>query len=115
MFSSKMAFYGCYGASLILYLILFWNNMNTSNNDIFGVVIFSFYIIIPVVSFLCAFFLQVFNAPLKWIYPFLFAIFGVVIPVIVQRWGVLNDVWFLCILPPFIGAGLGWLIKFLIK
>ena len=107
----------CFGISLILYAIILWNGMHIPKSNMFGFVILNFYIIIPMVSFMCALLLRLFNAPLKWVYPVLFAILGIAIPVIMVMRGVLilDNVWLLCVLPPFIGTILGWLIMLLKK
>ncbi len=105
-----------YGISLVIYSIILWNGMHFPKSDTFGFVIVNFYMIMPIVSFVFALLLQLFNAPLKWIYPFAFAILGVAIPIIMMMARgilILDNVWLLCVLPPFIGAGLGWLIMLL--
>ena len=102
----------CFTFSLLIYIVIFYNTTRVSNNDIFGFVILCYYLIIPIVSLICAFILQLFSAPLKWVYPFLFAMFSIIITIATKLF---DDVGFLCVLSPFIGATLGWLINVLKK
>ncbi len=110
MYLNKVISCVCFGISLLIYVIILRNMIYVSNNDIFGAVLLNFYIVIPIVSFVCSFMLQLVNGILKWLYPAFFSIFGIVIPIINGQYGVLSDIWLICILPPFIGMGLGWLI-----
>jgi len=102
----------CYGISFLVYVtILLWGLFGEHYGGYFGYGLVSFYVAIPILSFVMALILNlnVTNTYLKWLYPFVFALFGLAIAKIVMSdW--ISDLWLLCILPPFMGAGIGFLI-----
>ena len=109
----KLIFWMCMGMSLLTYTIIYYGSFRISNNNLFGFSVLSFYVIIPVVSFICALLLQALNTPLKYAYPFLCALFSIAILVMTKRWGLLKDVCMLCVLPPFVGMIIGKVIVLL--
>ena len=100
----------CYGISFLVYgAILLWGIFGDHKGSLFGYGLVSFYFAIPVTSFAMALILNLKNTQFKWLYPVVFAAFGLAIARIVMgRW--ISDIWLLCILPVFIGSGIGLLI-----
>ncbi|MDR1700705.1 MAG: hypothetical protein LBR68_05895, partial [Lachnoclostridium sp.] len=97
----------CYGISFSIYaLILLWGLKQ--KEEIFGYAYTSFYFIIPITSFLASLTITISGSFLKWIYPFLFGVLGIVISIIVFpkiSWA--PDVWVSCTMPAFIGLAIG--------
>ena len=102
----------CYGISFIVYsAILLWGILGEHRGSFWGYGLVSFYFAIPATSFIMALILNLKNALLKWLYPFIFAVFGLIIArTVMTKW--LSDVWLLCVLPAFVGSGIGLLIHF---
>ena len=99
----------CYAVSLVVYgLMLRWG-LETFAGSVFFL---PFAIFIPLTSFVMALILQVTNAWLKWLYPFLFGSFGLVILLTVYGLPPFFSQIMLSFLPSFLGTGLGyWLRK----
>ena len=112
MSSRKVTSYFCYGISFIIYLaILLWGISIRGDSAMrFGFALLNFYLILPITSFICSVALQLFKAMLKWVYPFVFALFGVAIAIIVLSIRH-YEVWTLLIVPPFLGAVIGFVIR----
>ena len=99
----------CYVISFIIYMAIFlWGIFGEHHGSYFGYGMFSFYLIIPVTSFIISLFLALKNAYLKWLYPFLFGAFGLFIPMMVFP-RMFSDVWIFCIVPAFVGYSVGLL------
>ena len=102
----------CYGISAFIYIVILLWGLLIDRNNLFGYSIVSFYTVIPITSFTTAFILGIKNSRLKWQYPFLFAVLGVVIAIAtLQRIIWIFDVLALLTLPAFFGLGIGVLIK----
>ncbi|MCL2837657.1 MAG: hypothetical protein FWE04_01125 [Oscillospiraceae bacterium] len=101
----------CYGISLIIYLLIFLYGISiTDSANYFGFVLLIFYPVTTITSFVCSLILQLFNARLKWIYPFLFAIFGFVIAISILPVRH-SEVWLPAVVAPFLGTVIGFLIR----
>jgi hypothetical protein len=102
----------CYITSFLIYTaILLSGVFGEHSGGYFGYGLFSFYLVIPATSLITALILHISNANavLKWLYPFVFGAFGIIIPLLVWP-SMLSDVWFLCIVPAWVGLGFGLLI-----
>ena len=105
---NKQVVYSCYGISFVVYTaILLWGLLTQA---IFGFGLLSFYFVVPIISLAGAIILHLFNASLKWLYPFVFATFGLSIPLIMGHMVMFSDVWLLCVIPPFLGTIIGFVI-----
>jgi len=107
----------CYIASLLIYAgILLWGLFGDHRGSYFGYGMISFYVIIPLSSFVMAMVLNISDANLKWLYPFVFGLLGAIIPATVSwvklsSWVMFLDVWPFVVLPAFIGSGVGFFIR----
>lgn len=104
----------CYGVTFLVYIaILLWGILgNFNNDDWFGYGLFSFYLIMPIVSFVCAATLGIIKTPLKWIYPFLFGVFGFLVSILVAK-RVPNIPLMIYFLPSIAGLAIGVFIGFI--
>jgi len=112
MSSGKINAFICYGLSFIIYtsILSYAISIRGNSSMYFGFVLLIFYpatILMPSVGALT---LQLFNAPLKWVYPFVFAIFGfvIVISILSVRH---SEVWMPAIISPFVGTVIGFAIR----
>ena len=90
----------CHAASFIVYLtIIMWGKMGQHNGEYFGYGLVSFYLVIPLTSFAAALVLKVADAYLSTLYPFLFGVLGLTIPIVATPKDIfpiiLSDVWLL--------------------
>ncbi len=100
----------CYGISVLVYAaILLWGLFGKHNGEYFGYGLFSFYFILPAVSFIGALILSATNTPWKWLYPILFGVLGFAIPIIVFK-RMAQMPWGLYFIPSLVGFGIGLLI-----
>lgn len=101
-----------YGLSFFVFLVIsLWGMFFLDPGDEMGYVILNFYIIMPLTSFIMGIILTVKNETLKWEYPVIFGLFGVIIPI-----AVFNGSWdwislFFSLIPGFIGLFIGLLIN----
>ncbi len=101
----------CYGVSFIIYIsILLWGLFGKHNNEYFGYCLFSFYLIMPSVSFLSALILGITKSFWKWIYPLCFGSLGFIIPIIVFSKTIQTPL-YLYFLPSAIGLAIGIILK----
>ena len=113
----KDILWGCYGVSLIIYVVIFlWGMLGDHNGSYFGWGIVSFYCFIPVFSFIMALELNAANASFKWLYSFVFSALGLTIGATVSlaklsTLVIFSDVWIFCVAPAFIGSIIGLLIR----
>ena len=92
----------CYVISLILYGMVFHGLLAFNDGlSFFGL----FILILPIPSFIVALILQAKNAWLKWLYPFLFGLFGFVMWSLML--GVTSMGFLTSFLPSLIGAWIG--------
>ena len=107
----------CYGISFFVYTaILIWGIIGDHRGSYFGYGLFSFYFAIPTLSLIMALVLNLNNASLKWLYPLLFGVFGIAISALVSwvklsSWALFLDTWLFCIIPAFVGSGIGYIIR----
>lgn len=107
----------CYGISLFVYTgLLLWGLLGDHRGSYFGYGLVSFYLVIPIFSFVMALTLSISNSELKKLYPILFSVFGLAIPAIVSlsrlsSWSMFLDVWPLCVIPVFLGSYIGNFIR----
>lgn len=104
--------FALYLISFFVYTAILILGIFTAGNEPFGYGLFSFYFAIPTLSFVTALILNKNNAKCKWLYPFIFSVFGIVIALIVtlaslSTWAMFLDVWPLCVFPVFIGSIIG--------
>ncbi|MDR1663779.1 MAG: hypothetical protein LBR83_02525 [Clostridiales bacterium] len=110
MKSSKKLSLVCYGITAIVYLlILIGGTLGSITGQEMGFAVLTFYMIMPVVSFVNALILGLKNAYRKWLYPIVFGALAFVIP-----WVIFGapDIFclFFSFIPAEIGLGIGVLI-----
>jgi len=83
-------FYVCNAVTLIIFIaVTIWGLLFLNPGDEMGYALLSFYLIIPVSSFVIAFILTKTNTNLIWLYPVVFGLFGFFIPTLIfhASWG----------------------------
>ena len=101
----------CYGISFLVYvIILLWGMFGNHSGEYFGYCLFSFYFIIPAVSFVGAFILSSKNTLWKWVYPVLFGVLGFAIPIVVFKRMAQMPIG-LYFIPSLIGLAIGLLMS----
>ena len=110
--NGKRATWIIYGISLIVYtlILLYAFSIRGNSSAHFGFALLIVFPVIPAVSFVSALILQLLSAPLKWIYSFAFAAFGIAFLIAAGSRGMFHDVWLVCAIPPFLGAVIGFAI-----
>lgn len=101
-----------YGLSFLIFLIIFlWGILFLDNGDEMGYVVLNFYIIMPLTSLIMAIILGMKDGNLKWGYPIIFGILGIIIPALVFKgsWDWISI--FFSLIPGFIGLLIGLLIN----
>jgi len=107
-------FYICNAVTLFVFLaIVLWGVFFLKSGDEMGYALLSFYLIIPLSSFVIAIILNETNTNLKWLYPVLFGLIGFFIPTLVfqSSWG-----WYAALyvaVPAILGLLSGTAIKML--
>ena len=97
----------CYAVSLVVFALVFRDNLR--QNFWSSRFILTIFTALPL-SFVVALIMHTTNAYFKWVYPFLFGIFGFVVLTTVYNLSHILPHITLSFVPPFLGAGLGWLI-----
>ena len=106
----------CYSLSLLIYaIVLLWGLFGDHHSSYYHssyivYAIISFYLVLPVTSFISAMVLGIRRTFFKWPYPFLFSLFGLSIPFLVFPF-IIPNVWLACVLPAFFGLGAGLAIR----
>ena len=101
----------CYAISFAIYTaILLWGVLGDHHGSFFGYGMLSFYLVLPATSFVYSLLSALMKIHLKWLYPFLFSAYGLMIPLIVFP-NMFSDVWIFCIVPAFLGYGIGMLLS----
>ncbi len=81
-----------------------------NRGDEMGFSVLNFYIIMPLVSFITALIVGIKDAYMKWVYPVVFGVYGLFIPVLI-----FNSFDFIALffsfIPALAGVGIGWLIN----
>jgi len=93
---------------VVVFALVFNDGMRSGAGSGFFIL---FILAIPIPTFVAALILYTTNVCFKWLYPFLFGILGllVLMSVFSTNYIVLNLL--ISILPPFLGAGSGWLLR----
>ena len=105
-------FYICNIVTLFIFMaITLWGVLFLRSGNEMGYALLSFYMIIPVSSFVIAFILTKTETNLKWLYPVLFGLIGYFIPTLVFRssWG-----WFAALyvaVPAILGLLIGSILR----
>ena len=113
--NSKKIFYICGGITFFIFLIIFIWGIFLNSGDEMGYAVLSFYIIMPVTSFVMALILSISNAYFKWLYPIIFGLIGFFIPPIVFKgsWGWIAL--FFSMIPALLGLAIGLIIQLIIQ
>lgn len=101
-----------YGVSFGIFVIIaLWGKLFLKSGDEIGYVLMNFYFIMPMLSLAIGIVLGVKDAYLKWAYPIVFGILGIVIPAFVfsNSWDWISI--FFSLIPASLGLVIGVLIN----
>lgn len=97
-----------FGLSFLVFLaIIIWGKFILEDGDEMGFILLNFYAIMPIVSLISGIVLGMNDDPLKWIYPIVFGLLGIIIPpfIIVGGWDWIAI--FFSLIPAIIGLVIG--------
>lgn len=101
-----------YGLSFFIFLAIFvWGKFFLNAGDEMGYVILNFYILMPLTSFIMGLILALKDINLKWIYPIIFGVLGMIIPILIfsGSWSWISILFSL--IPGFLGLLIGLLVS----
>jgi len=105
-------FYICNGVTSLIFLIVtLWGLFFMSSGDEMGYALLSFYLIIPVSSFVIALIISKTGTNLKWMYPVIFGMIGFFIPTLIFHgsWGWFAGVY--VVVPALLGLIIGTVVQ----
>ncbi|NLY81550.1 MAG: hypothetical protein GX078_02055 [Clostridiales bacterium] len=101
-----------YGVSLIIFLIIaIWGKFFLKGGDEMGYALMNFYLIMPLVSLVFGIILGSKDAYLKWAYPIVFGILGIIIPSFIFIGSLDWISVFFSLIPALLGLAIGILIN----
>lgn len=107
----RTSFFG-FGFSYLVFLIIaLWGRFFLKNGDEMRYVILSFYLIMPIVSFVTGIILGLKDVYLKWVYPALFGLLGIILPFFIFSYSFDWISIFFSLVPAVFGLLIGILIK----
>jgi len=103
----------CYGITAGIFLVLLlWGILGSITGNELGYSLLSFYLIMPLTSLVIGIIIGIKNGYLKWLYPFVFGIFSLLVPrIIFGSWNSFDAIeLFFSFIPALVGVGIGTLI-----